>query len=256
MRNSSVGWHNGIYAGRRGLRPLLALIAIGLAACGDTSGPPAPGSITVSTTTAGFMKATGYELVVAGENKGAIGAADQVTVSGLEPGSHLVQLANVPANCSAEGVTVTVASQETAQVSFNVTCSYEAPVAYSVQFTRQRPDLDSGEIIVCPFGVCSSNEAWDLYIQNNVQTQPQAGVRQNQTLGVQVARVAGVTLAQLTEAHVNGASFSTQFMSDPFGGNVVFLVRTDLGNVYALGDAAENLTTGVVTFNAARVVKP
>jgi hypothetical protein len=257
MLNSSVCWHDDVPAGRRNWRPVLTLLAIGLvAACSDTAGPPEPGDITVRTTTAGFMKAAGYELVVAGVNRGAVGATDEVTVSGLEPGSYEIELANMPANCSAAPVTVSVLPRETAQVAFDVTCAYDAAVAYSVQFTRQRPDLNTGLITVCPFGVCSSQEHWDIFFHNNVQTQPQAVMRHNQTSGVQVARLTGVTLAQLTEAHLNGATFGTQLLTEPFGDNVVILVRTDLGDVYALGDASENLTLGIVSFNAARVATP
>jgi hypothetical protein len=231
-------------------------MAIGIMACSDSSGPPAPGSILVKTETVGFLKAEGYEVVVDGLGTKTIGANDEVTVSGLDPGSYVVDLADVPANCGVDGVTISVESEKTAEVSLTVVCSYDNPVAYTIQFSRERPDLDTGAITVCAFGICPTQEAWDLFVYNNTQTEPRSTIRQNQTIGVQIAHLPGVTLAGMTEADFNSATFTTDLVADPFDAGRVILIRSDLGNVYALGNPVEDLTNSRLTFNAALIAKP
>jgi hypothetical protein len=256
MRNLIRSWNDSTHARRRGGRAVVALMAIGIMACSDSSGPPAPGSILVKTETVGFLKAEGYEVVVDGLGTKTIGANDEVTVSGLDPGSYVVDLADVPANCGVDGVTISVESEKTAEVSLTVVCSYDNPVAYTIQFSRERPDLDTGAITVCAFGICPTQEAWDLFVYNNTQTEPRSTIRQNQTIGVQIAHLPGVTLAGMTEADFNSATFTTDLVADPFDAGRVILIRSDLGNVYALGNPVEDLTNSRLTFNAALIAKP
>lgn len=234
---------------------IMAMMAIVLAGCGDSSGPPTPGSLVVRTQTSGFMKASGYQLVVAGASEGAIGATDEVTISAVDPGSYLVELADVPDNCSAEGATVAVASKTTTEVSLAVTCSFAAPVSYTLQFTQHRPNLDTGETASCPFGVCPSTaDGWDVWAYNNIGSDPRSVIRQNLNKGVEIAHITGVTLQGLTEAHYQAAVFTTQLVAEPFDAGRVILIRTDLGNVFALGNPVE--TSGNVTFNAALIATP
>lgn len=244
------------HARRRGWRAVVALMAIGIVACSDSAGPPAPGSILVKTETSGFLKAEGYELVVDGVTERMIGATDEVTISELEPRTYELGLGDIPANCSAEGVTVVVEPGETAEVVLTVACAHGEPAALTIQFTRERPDLDTGEVTVCPFGICATQEAWDLYVHNNTQTEPRSVVRQNQTAGVEIAHLPGVTLEALTEADLEAATFTTELIADPFDSGRVILIRTDLGNVYALGNPVEDLLNGRVTFDAALIATP
>jgi hypothetical protein len=257
MRNCTGSWYAATHARRQGGRAVLAFMAMGIIACGgDSSGPPAPGSILVKTETVGFMKPEAYEVVVGGVGTTAIGANDEVTVSGLDPGSYVVDLVGVPDNCGVEGVTISVESERTAEVALAVVCSYDDPVSYTIQFSRERPDLDTGAITVCAFGICPTQEEWDLWVYNNSQTVPRSTIRQNQTTGVQIAHLPGVTLAELTEADFEGATFTTQLVSDPFDAGRVILIRTDLGNVYALGNPVEDLSTSRLTFDAALIAHP
>jgi hypothetical protein len=255
-------WDDLPHASRRGWHAVVALmaIAITLVACGKDAAAPAapaaPGSILVTTETTGFLKADGYNLMVDGVSNGAIGANDSVTVTELDPGEHQLNLGDVPDNCSAAGDTVSVESAQTAAVSIVVTCTYAEPVTYTIQFNRERPDLDTGEITVCPFGICSTQDAWDLYVYNNFSTDPHSVIRQNQTTAVEIAHLPGVTLDSLTEADLAGATFTTDLVSDPFDTARVILIRTDLGNVYALGNPSEDLTNGTLTFDAALIAKP
>jgi hypothetical protein len=243
-------------ARHRGWHAVVALLAIGMVACEDSSGPKTPGSILVTTETSGFLKAESYEVVVDGVSAKTIGANDEVTVTGLDPGTYYVDLANVPGNCGAAGVLVAVESEKTTEVSLAVGCEYAQPVAYSIQFSRERPDLETGAITVCSFGICSTQEEWDLWVYNNTQTEPRSVIRQNTTTGVEIAHVPGVTLAQLTEAHFKAASFTTSLVADPFDAGRVILIRTDMGNVYALGNPVEDLANLKLAFDAALIAKP
>lgn len=247
------------HASRRGWYAVVALmsLAITFVACGgNAAAPPSPGSIVVTTETTGFLMAQGYNLMVDGVSNGAIGANDSVTVNELDPGAHQLDLSDVPDNCSADTSTVSVESKQTAEASIAVTCTYDAPVTYTIQFNRERPDLDTGEITVCPFGICSTQDGWDLYVYNNFSTDPHSVIRQNQTTAVEIAHLPGVTLGSLTEADLEGATFTTALVSDPFDTARVILIRTDLGNVYALGNPSEDLTNGTLTFDAALIAKP
>ena len=250
-------WNDLPHVSRRGWPAVVALMAIGLVACnsgGVTA--PTPGSMVVKTETTGFLKAEGYDLMVDGVSNGAIGANDEVTISELDAGDYQVDLGGVPENCSVEGATVSVESEQTAEASLVVTCTYDEPVQHTIQFSRQRPDLDTGEITVCPFGICSTQEDWDLYVYNSISTDPHSVIRQNEATAVEIAHLPGVTLESLTEADLEGAAFTTSLISDPFDAGRVILIRTDLGNVYALGNPLEDLTNGVLMFAAALIATP
>lgn len=259
MRNLEGMRDDATRARLRGRHALAVSLALGIVACGgDSSGPPAPGSILVKTETTGFLKADGYIVVVDGETTTAIGANDEATVSGLDPGSHLVELAGGTDNCTAGGVEVSVESDETAEASLTSVCAYADPVPFTVRFSRERPDLDTGPeaITECPFGICPTQEVWDLYVQSNTGTEPSSVVRQNQTAGVEIAHLPGVTLAGLTETDFANATFTTELVADPFDAGRVILIRTDMGSVYALGNPSEDLTGYTLTFDAALIATP
>lgn len=257
MRNRERGWYDATHARPGRWQTVVAVVAVGIIACsGDSSGPAAPGSILVQTETSGFLKAEGYEVLVDGVGTGTIGANGEVTVSGLDPGSYLVDLADVPENCGVEGVLVPVESEVTAEALLTVECTYAEPSALTIQFSRERPDLDTGEITVCSFGICSTQENWDLYVHSNSQTEPRSVIRQNQTTAVEIAHLPGVTLAGLTEADFQAATFTTELVADPFDAGRVILIRTDLGDVYALGNPVEDLTTSRLAFDAALIATP
>jgi hypothetical protein len=245
---------------RRAWRALAVLVVVGGVACdsGDGSGltePALPGAILLTTETTGFLKADGYELLVNGESKGTIGANDEMTLSGLEPATYEVALGGVADNCVVESVAVPVASEQTAEASLSVVCGFAEPTSYTLQFNRRRPNLDTGEIAECPFGICPSGAEWDLYVHYNSQSDPNSVIRQNQSIGVEIAHLPGVVLADLTEADVEGATFTTDLVATPFDAGRVILIRTDLGNVYALGNPVQD-GQSTLTFDAALVAGP
>jgi hypothetical protein len=243
-------------ARRRGRHAMMALLAVGVLGCGeDSTGPTAPGSIVVKTETTGFLKAEGYDVVVDGVNTTTIGANDEVTVPDLAPGSYLVELAGVADNCTVEGILVAVESEQSAEVTLPVTCTHADAVAFSVQFSRERPDLETEAITVCSFGICPTQEEWDLYVQSSSASEIRSIIRQNENAGVQIAHLPGVTLESLTEADFAGATFTTEPIDDPFDSGRVILIQTDLGNVYALGNPSEDITSSTLNFDAALIAR-
>jgi hypothetical protein len=236
----------------------MALMLTGGAACdsgpSSTTGPQVPGSISVTTATSGFLQDDGYQVLVNGESKGAIGANDELMLVDVEPATYEVDLGDLASNCTVEGASATVVPEQTASVSLTVVCTHAAAESYTLQFGRQRPDLDTGNVTVCPFSICSTTEAWDFYVYDSFSSTPHSVIRQNQTNTVEIAHLPGVTLANLTEADYDGAVFTTSLVADPFDASRVILLRTDLGAVYALGNPDEDYTAGVLTFDAALLV--
>lgn len=247
--------HTRARTNRSGIHALVALAVAGLAACGgekgDPAGPVVPGTISVTTVTSGFNKDDGYELLVDGASQGAIGADDVMTIAELDPATYDVALGDVAENCSVEGASsVAVESEETAELTLDVACAFGAPTEYVLRFNRERPDLDAGGITECPFGLCPTQEEWDLYVYYNSGTDPHSVIRQNQSQGAEIAHLPGVTLETLTEADVAGATFTTELVADPFDANRVILIKTDLGAVYALGNPVEDTSAQTLTFDA------
>jgi hypothetical protein len=241
---------------------LAALVALVVAGCDEGAVAPPfeeeeevilPGTITVVTETSGFMKDDGYELLVNGLSAGTIGPNDELTLPELDPATYELALGDVAENCEVEAVSVEVAPAETVGATLNVVCALGQPETYTLRFNRARPDLDTGVITECPFGLCPTEEGWDLHVFYNSQTDPHSVIRQNLTTGVEIAHLPGVTLASLTEADVAGATFIAEWVADPFDGDRVILIQTDLGAVYALGDPVENESTQTLTFNAALI---
>ncbi len=241
---------------------LVALLLIGSAACGESdssvTGPPIPGTLVLATETSGFMQDDSYELFVNGESQGTIGANEELTIDGLDPATYEVTLGDVAANCvvDAASASVEVVSEATATVSMTVVCAPPEPTPYTIRANRDRPDLDAGVLVECSFGLCPSDDAWDIYAYFDSQSEPQSIIRQNQTTNLEIAHLAGVTLATLTEADVSGATFSTELLTTPFATTDVVLVKTQSGSVYALGNPDENTLMLTLTFDAVLIASP
>lgn len=233
---------------------MMAVLVTATAACGESSteilGTPLPGSIAVSVVTTGFMQDDGYELIVNGESQGTIGADADATIDDLEPANYEVALGDVADNCTTEGTSVAVLSDETAAVALTVLCVAPEPVPYAVRASRDRPDLDTGAMVECSFGLCPSDDDWDVWVEFDSQGDPQAVIRQNELISVEIAYIDGVALGDLTDADVDGATFTMDPVDAPFGPTTVVLVRTDQGNVYALGNPTEQTLLLTATFEA------
>ena len=90
----------------------------------------------------------GYSISIDGVDRGALGVNAAVTISGLVPGSHLVGLSGLAANCQIQGEnarTVTVTSGANASVVYTITCATPPPGAGSLHITTATtgPDPDA-----------------------------------------------------------------------------------------------------------------
>ena len=228
-------------------------MVVAAAACGEsdnTVAPTLPGSIQLSTETSGFQQDDSYDLLIGGESKGTIGANDQVIIADLDPATYEVALGDVAANCVVEGTSVEVASEQTASVVLTVSCSFGDPDAYDIRFTRDRPNLDNGEITDCIFGICPSGEdQWDFYVHYQSGT-PHAVIRQNQATGAEIAHLPGVVFEELTEEQVAGATFTTSLVADPWDAGRVILIKTNEGGIHALGNPVEDDLLSKIAFDA------
>jgi len=232
----------------------VGLIALSSLACGTTEeggiAPELPGSIAVTTETSGFQKDSSYDLLVDGASAATIGANDEVMIPELDPATYEVSLGDVAANCVVDDTTATVVAGETATATLAIVCTAGASSPYSLRASRDRPNLEDGTITVCTFGLCPTEEGWDLFVEFNSGASPQAVIRQNQTTAVEIAHLPGVTLANVTEADVQGATFTTDPVDDSFDAGRVILIKTDTGSIYAIGNPVESTLLLTLAFDA------
>jgi hypothetical protein len=129
-----------------------------------------------------------------------------------------------------------------------------APIHASLPFYQQALDLDGGTTIAATPGVPGSfpNAAWDFYFANNGARAVHAVLFHNGGSGVQLSHLNGRTFDSVTSADVSGATFTTSLVDVPFDGNVVVLVRTNMGSVFKVGNGTENTTH--VSFDYALLV--
>lgn len=236
----------------------VAAVAVMAVGCSDPSVVlvPDPGSIVVTVETQGFMKDDSYEVLVGGESQGTISNGGEVTVDALDPGSYEVSLGDVSENCLVAALTVDVETERATDATFAVTCAYDAPQSYTLRFSRERPDLETGAITECPFSICPSGAEWDMYVHYSSASDPNSVIRQNETDGVEITHLAGVTLATLAEADLANAVFTTALIGDAFDAGRVIMIRTGTGFVYALGNPVEDDTAQVLTFDVALIERP
>src|SRR5207249_3133600 len=88
---------------------------------------PTTGNLAVTTNTTGSnLDPDGYTLTVDGGQSKAIGINNTVTISGLSPGDHSVQLNGVAQNCTVSGSnprTVSITAGSTTTTTFTVSCA-------------------------------------------------------------------------------------------------------------------------------------
>jgi hypothetical protein len=86
---------------------------------------PLLGSIQITTATTGSGPAT-YDLVMDGTSIGPIGSSASRSIESVPPGSHTINLGNIPATCQVQGTssqTVTVEPSSSAAVTFAINCA-------------------------------------------------------------------------------------------------------------------------------------
>jgi hypothetical protein len=109
--------------------------------CSATSG-----TIEVATATSGpGSDPDGYALLLDGSDRGPIAASATASLNGVSPGPHLLGLTGLAANCQVVGEnprSITVASGQTAQVPFAVTCAAPEPTAGTIEITTSTSGSD------------------------------------------------------------------------------------------------------------------
>ena len=118
---------------QRGLNLLVGgAVLSGFGCSGDSTGPPATGTLVVATTTAGpSTDSDGYTVQVDNGEGQAIGISTRLTLPPLAAGIHSVLLAGMASNCdviwSDNPKTVTIVSGETVEAAFTIYCNHPAP---------------------------------------------------------------------------------------------------------------------------------
>lgn len=129
--------------------PLTAVMAVSaLSACapGAPSSPDATaGSIRVEVTTTGTGAPEVYDVIVDGGQPRPVGPNASLTLQGILPGTHSVELSAVPFNCVVDGTNpreTTVAEATTSEVSFAVSCEAVPRGNLAVTTTTSGEDID------------------------------------------------------------------------------------------------------------------
>jgi Tol biopolymer transport system component len=128
--------------------PAVALLAIGLSACGDDSGPQGTGQLRVTVVSGGDDLDDSFAVTVDGVPTGTVDGPDGVsTLTGIAAGSRSVGLADVAANCTVASNprSVQVAGNATAETTFVVSCVRETgAVEVAVETSGVDPDDSYG----------------------------------------------------------------------------------------------------------------
>lgn len=128
------------------LTAVLAVWALTACAPGAPSAPAlTAGSIRVEVATSGTGAPEAYEVIVDGGEPRAIAPNASLTVSGIAPGAHTVELAAVPFNCVVDGANpreTIVAEAATSEVSFAVSCEAVPRGNLAVTTTTSGEDVD------------------------------------------------------------------------------------------------------------------
>jgi hypothetical protein len=112
------------------------------------SAAPSTGSLEVTSSIGGpSTDADGYTVTLDGVDRGPLGVSAAATLTGLTPGSHVVGLSGVAANCQVSEDnprTVTIVAGAGTTVAFSVTCAEPPPEAGTLRITTVTtgPDQD------------------------------------------------------------------------------------------------------------------
>jgi len=107
--------------------PILLFSGLLLSACSGEPTAPAGGSLAVSTVTTGLdFDSDGYHLTVDGTVRASASTTGTMTITRLDPGGHIVGLADLAANCTVQGPksqAVSISEDEIASLEFTVVCT-------------------------------------------------------------------------------------------------------------------------------------
>jgi Tol biopolymer transport system component len=107
---------------------------------------PTTGSLVITSITSGASPdPDGYTILLDGVSRGSLGVNDVVTIIGLPPGTHVVELSGVSENCSipaGTSLSVTVATDAPAEVRFGVVCISVGTLDIVIGTVGSSPDPD------------------------------------------------------------------------------------------------------------------
>ncbi|MEA2712996.1 MAG: hypothetical protein QOK27_957 [Gemmatimonadales bacterium] len=110
------------------------------------SAAPSTGSLEVTSSIGGpSTDADGYTVTLDGVDRGPLGVSAAATLTGLTPGSHVVGLSGVAANCEVSEDnprTVTIVASASITVAFFVTCAEPPPEAGTLRITTVTTGAD------------------------------------------------------------------------------------------------------------------
>ena len=102
------------------------------------------GSVSVSSETTGpAPDADGYTISLDGATRGALGADASVTLGGVVPGTHVIGLGGLAANCQIDGDnlrTVTVSPGTKPDISYTITCATPPEASGTLRITTVTTD--------------------------------------------------------------------------------------------------------------------
>lgn len=113
-------------------------------ACTDNAGPSTASFVVVTATAGASTDTDGYTLQIDGNRRESLGTTDTLTVAGLVPGEHQVELQGVASNCVVDAGSirmVNTTSSDSAIVLYEVGCSGTAGTLQLVTATAGE-DLD------------------------------------------------------------------------------------------------------------------
>jgi Tol biopolymer transport system component len=119
------------------------------------------GSLSITSTTSGpFPDPDGYTIALDGAEHGPLGVNADVTINGLAPGSHVVGLSGVAANCQVQGEnprSVTIIASESASVAYILSCAAPPQGGGSLRITTATsgPDVDPDGYTIAVDGAAS-----------------------------------------------------------------------------------------------------
>lgn len=129
--------------------PLIAALAIWACGACTPGAPSSPddttGSILIEVSSSGVEVPDRFQVTVDDGPSGSVSSNGSVTLQGISPGAHAIELVAVPSNCIVDGPNpreTVVAEAGTSAVSFTVSCEAVPRGNLSVTTTTSGADLD------------------------------------------------------------------------------------------------------------------
>ena len=205
------------------------------------------GAVRVTTATTGVdLDLDGYRVYVDGssDGSGAVGISGTVTLTGIAPGSHTIQLGDVSSNCTVGGtnpVPITLAGGDTIPVSFDVACVRTQRIAfvssyYSGIYVMSANGADAARLISSATSTSYGHPAWS---PDGTRIAFESARDGNEEIYVMNADGSGLARLTNNPAWDGGPAWSPDgariaFSSNRDGVSEIYVMNTDGTNVARL----------------------